>query len=75
MQAATTTSQSSHSSKIVQSQSRTAASQLNSSKESGSAKPVWGNIKPPTAVPLRADVQSDDFPTAAEVANGMCIVF
>lgn len=71
---ATTTSQSPHISKLVQPQPRNTASQLHVLKEAGTAKPVWGNVKP-SFVSQRPDVQSNDFPTAAEVANGTYYAF
>jgi len=58
----------SHVGKVIHPQPRTAVVQLNASKEVGGAKPVWGNIKQIAAVPIRPEIQ--DFPTAAEVANG-----
>ncbi|PFH49226.1 hypothetical protein AMATHDRAFT_5114 [Amanita thiersii Skay4041] len=35
-----------------------------------SGKPVWGNVKPPSANVVRSNVATSDFPTAAEVAQG-----
>lgn len=57
--------------KVIQPQPKAPGAQLVSlQKEAGNAKPVWGNVKPLAAVPLRPDIQPNDFPTAAEVANG-----
>jgi len=66
-----------HPGKLIQPQPRIAVVQLNSSnlKDTGSSKPVWGNIKPPAVAPIRADIQANDFPTAAEVANGISFAF
>lgn len=61
----------SHSSKVIQPQPR-AASVLPgiSQRDSlGLTKPVWGNVKSAT-VAQRLDVRND-FPTAAEIAQGM----
>ncbi|KAG6837034.1 hypothetical protein H0H93_015897 [Arthromyces matolae] len=59
-----------HVGKVIQPQPRSASSFQNvSSKDSsGPAKPVWGKIKSP-ATPYGFSVQND-FPTAAEVAQG-----
>lgn len=35
-----------------------------------SNKPVWGNPKPSTTAVSRPEVATNDFPTAAEVAQG-----
>ncbi len=35
-----------------------------------SSKPVWGNVKPSPVTVSRPEVTSNDFPTAAEVAQG-----
>jgi hypothetical protein len=65
-----------HAGKIILPQPRASVAPATSSqKESGSSKPVWGNLKPPTAVPVRPDIQPNDFPTAAEVAHGMWLKF
>ncbi|KAF8971529.1 hypothetical protein BDZ97DRAFT_1786963 [Flammula alnicola] len=61
-----------HAGKVILPQPRAAVVQMTSSqKESGGAKPVWGNVKPPAVAPTRPDIQPDDFPTAAEVANNV----
>jgi len=76
-QSSITTTPQPHPGKLIQPQPRIAVVQLNSSnlKDTGSSKPVWGNIKPPAVAPIRADIQANDFPTAAEVANGISIAF
>lgn len=59
-----------HAGKVILPQPRAAMTQLVSSQKDTSApKPVWGNIKPPAATSIRPDIQSEDFPTAAEVAQ------
>ncbi len=74
-QSSITTTPQPHPGKLVQPQPRIAVVQLNSSnlKDTGSSKPVWGNIKPPAVASIRADIQPNDFPTAAEVANGISV--
>lgn len=37
-------------------------------------KPVWGNTKGGTSNPIKLDAVENDFPTAAEVAQGPCAV-
>ena len=60
-----------HVGKVIQPQPRAPGAQLVSlQKEAGGSKAVWGNAKPPTVLPIRPDIQTNDFPTAAEVANG-----
>src|SRR6266542_4939316 len=68
----TSAPQLSHVGKVIHPQPRAATIQPIASKEVGSAKPVWGNIKQVAAVPIRPEIQ--DFPTAAEVANGILSV-
>ncbi|KAF9535525.1 hypothetical protein CPB83DRAFT_841918 [Crepidotus variabilis] len=58
-----------HVGKVIQPQPRAAIAQLVSSKENGSGKPVWGNVKPGVSLPTRQEIITNDFPTAAEVAN------
>ncbi|KAJ3500314.1 hypothetical protein NLJ89_g9855 [Agrocybe chaxingu] len=58
-----------HAGKVIQPQPRAAAAPLGSLQKESSSKPVWGNIKPPSVVPIRPDIEPSDFPTAAEVAN------
>ncbi|CAA7264733.1 unnamed protein product [Cyclocybe aegerita] len=58
-----------HAGKVIQPQPRTATAPLGSLQKESSSKPVWGNVKPPSAVPIRPDIEPSDFPTAAEVAN------
>lgn len=61
-----------HAGKVIQPQPRIAPLQPGlSSRDNmgGSAKPVWGNLKS-TSASKRLDVRND-FPTAAEVAQGM----
>ncbi|KAF9473309.1 hypothetical protein BDN70DRAFT_397207 [Pholiota conissans] len=58
-----------HVGKVILPQPRAAMTQLVSQKEPSAIKPVWGNIKPPTASSARLDIQTEDFPTAAEVAH------
>ncbi|KAF9557882.1 hypothetical protein CPC08DRAFT_32029 [Agrocybe pediades] len=59
-----------HAGKVILPQPRANMAQPNSSqRDAGSAKPVWGNVKPPIAATTRLDIEPSDFPTAAEVAN------
>ncbi|KIM48390.1 hypothetical protein M413DRAFT_22895 [Hebeloma cylindrosporum] len=59
-----------HAGKVILPQPRSSVAPVSSlQKDSGSSKPVWGNVKIPTVVPIRPDIQPNDFPTAAEVAN------
>lgn len=66
-----------HAGKVIQPQPRAAASSvptIGSQKDSSTAssKPVWGNVRPTTNAPLKADLKAqNEFPTAAEVAQGM----
>ncbi|KAF8887947.1 hypothetical protein CPB84DRAFT_1786485 [Gymnopilus junonius] len=47
-----------HAGKVIHPQPRnTVAPTSSSHKESGGTKPVWGNVKPPTAAPLRPDIE------------------
>ncbi|KAH0590389.1 hypothetical protein H2248_000544 [Termitomyces sp. 'cryptogamus'] len=59
-----------HVSKVIQPQPRVASALpgISQKDSSGLAKPVWGNVKS-AAVAQRLDVRND-FPTAAEVAQG-----
>lgn len=60
-----------HAGKIIQPQHRAAAltpAAAGSAKKEGSGKPVWGNVRSGVSPP-DTRVQND-FPTAAEVANG-----
>ncbi|KAJ3562478.1 hypothetical protein NP233_g9545 [Leucocoprinus birnbaumii] len=55
--------------KVIQPQPRTAALQTTNLQKEGikpSGKPAWGNVKPPSVPPI---MTSQDFPTAAEVAQ------
>jgi serine/arginine repetitive matrix protein 2 len=56
-----------HAGKVIQPQHR-ATTNSGSLKKDGSGKPVWGNVRGGVSSP-DTRVQ-DDFPTAAEVANG-----
>lgn len=61
-----------HSGKVIQPQPKSVAQLSHSTlKDSGSGnKPVWGNPNPPSAAPVRYDIPSEDFPTAAEAVKG-----
>ncbi|KAF8226096.1 hypothetical protein L208DRAFT_1367561 [Tricholoma matsutake] len=60
--------------KLIQPQPRAALPQTGSSSKSAtggaSTKPVWRNLKLSQAAPQRPEVRQNDFPTAAEVAQG-----
>ena len=64
-----------HVGKVIQPQPRAAVPQPTQHKDSASSKPVWRNVRPPNVAPTRSDVQTSDFPTAAEVANGNLPLF
>lgn len=67
---ATSAPQLPHAGKVILPQPRaTLVQTAPAPKEPGVVKPVWGNVKPPIAAPLRTDIQTTDFPTAAEVAH------
>jgi len=62
-----------HAGKVILPQPRASVAPVSSlPKDPPSSKPVWGNVKLPPTVPIRPDIQPNDFPTAAEVANGTC---
>jgi hypothetical protein len=63
--------------KVIQPQPKPALPQQGSSSKNASGgvstKQVWRNLKASQAAPQRPEVRQNDFPTAAEVAQGMCL--
>lgn len=58
--------------KVIQPQPRGAAEMASGRKDSG-VKPAWGNARVPSVVG-RPDLTQSDFPTAAEVAQGLLLL-
>ncbi|KAF4572667.1 hypothetical protein EYR36_007177 [Pleurotus pulmonarius] len=68
--ASSSTAQLPHVGKVIQPQPRSALLQISTVTPKGSSKPVWGNVKG-SAVAMKSDeTVQNDFPTAAEVAQG-----
>ncbi|KAF8624753.1 hypothetical protein AX15_005651 [Amanita polypyramis BW_CC] len=82
----TTVPQLPHPSKVIQPVPRSALAHQQATPSTGPSKegssnapsgshnkPAWGNVKPPSTTVSRPDVTANDFPTAAEVAQGAVI--
>ncbi|KAF7437085.1 hypothetical protein PC9H_003919 [Pleurotus ostreatus] len=59
-----------HVGKVIQPQPRSALLQISTVTPKGSPKPVWGNVKGAAASAKSDETVQNDFPTAAEVAQG-----